>query len=472
MVKSPPCPSQNKSESSSVRASSVSSNSSTVRSVSQSELVAYKSVVDKIIKDKMEQNVDSRRFRQNFPEDDEEDQLVNNQYGRELQQSLANEVRGDIGMMLDCIDVELDDNDEDEINDTFAYMLQELRFDDPLMLIMCVEHDLFARAFIRGFNVEEFNERMAHEVGRIYTVRAVWLKLRELVREVTMNWLLSDPWGTEERESRADIIASIYEHFEEVFDNMSNSGFESLRGRESDSDNSVTNSPNWYRLSGGRALEDWERREGVSSPDYLNLYDNDSQASETEQNVQVELPALPALTVTLTRVSDGSEAERADDSERLQMSGDGLQHMSRERRVVEVSSEEEQELNEMQDEYGLQDENERDQRSELIRGITALKRAGVAVVDRDIPAKRQREQEMSPSHEVLDNVDYQVDQVGGEPNDLLQSDLDMEVPEENSELQAVSQRLGSECRQEQDVSTDEDELIICVGSDEDNLGSN
>ena len=219
-------------------------------------------------------------------------------------------------------------------------------------------------------------------------------------------------------------------------------------------------------------MEDWERREGVSSPDYLNLYDNDSQASETEQNVQVELPALPALTVTLTRVSDGSEAERADDSERLQMSGDGLQHMSRERRVVEVSSEEEQELNEMQDEYGLQDENERDQRSELIRGITALKRAGVAVVDRDIPAKRQREQEMSPSHEVLDNVDYQVDQVGGEPNDLLQSDLDMEVPEENSELQAVSQRLGSECRQEQDVSTDEDELIICVGSDEDNLGSN
>ena len=126
----------------------------------------------------------------------------------------------------------------------------------------------------------------------------------------------------------------------------------------------------------------------------------------------------------------------------------------------------------MQDEYGLQDENERDQRSELIRGITALKRAGVAVVDRDIPAKRQREQEMSPSHEVLDNVDYQVDQVCGGPNDLLQSDLDMEVPEENSELQAVSQRLGSESRQEQDVSTDEDELIMCVGSDEDNLGSN
>ena len=259
---------------------------------------------------------------------------------------------------------------------------------------------------------------------------------------------------------------------------MSNSGFESLRGRESDSDNSVTNSPNWYRLSGGRAVEDWEIREGVSSPDYLNLYDNDSQASENEQNVQVELPALPALTVTLTRVSDGSEAERADDeqsesdSERLQMSGDGLQHMSRERRVVELSSEEEHELNEMQDEYGLQDENERDQRSELIRGITALKRAGVAVVDRDIPAKRQREQEMSPSHEVLDNVDYQVDQVCGGPNDLLQSDLDMEVPEENSELQAVSQRLGSESRQEQDVSTDEDELIMCVGSDEDNLGSN
>ena len=79
---------------------------------------------------------------------------------------------------------------------------------------------------------------------------------------------------------------------------------------------------------------------------------------------------------------------------------------------------------------------------------------------------------MSPPHEILDIVDYQVDQVGGGPNDLLQSDVGMEVPEENSELQAVSQRLGSESRQEQDVPTDEDELIICVGSDEDNLGSN
>ena len=137
--------------------------------------------------------------------------------------------------------------------------------------------------------------------------------------------------------------------------------------------------------------------------------------------------------------------------------------------MIELSSEDERELNEPQDD--LQDENELYQNSMVVRGITALKRAGVAVVDSDVPAKRQREQGVSPTHDMMDNVDYQVDQVAGGPYDQLQSEMSMDVPEENSELQAVSQRWSSESRQEQEVSTDEDELIMCVGSDEDNLGS-
>ena len=203
--------------------------------------------------------------------------------------------------------------------------------------------------------------------------------------------------------------------------------------------------------------------------------DSDSQASDEEQGVQAE---LPALTVTLTRVSNGSEAESTDDrqseSESGRRSTDGLQWMSREqdeRRVIEVSSDGEQDLDEMQDGYIWQSENVRGQEPELVRGITALKRAGVATVDREIPSKRQREQEGSSSHEDLDYVDYQADQVCGGPIELLQSGLEIGVPERNSELQAVSQRLSPESRQEQENSTDEDELIMCVGSDEDNLGS-
>ena len=118
-----------------------------------------------------------------------------------------------------------------------------------------------------------------------------------------------------------------------------------------------------------------------------------------------------------------------------------------------------------------ENENVRGQEPELIRGITALKRAGVATVDREIPSKRQREQEGSSSHEDLDYVDYQVDQVCDGPIELLRSGLEIGVPERNSEVQAVSQRLSPESRQEQENSTDEDELIMCVGSDEDNLGS-
>ena len=66
--------------------------------------------------------------------------------------------------MLACIDAELNDSDEDEINDTFIYMLKELNFDDQLMLIMCVEQDLCAREFLRGFDINEFNDRMAQEL--------------------------------------------------------------------------------------------------------------------------------------------------------------------------------------------------------------------------------------------------------------------------------------------------------------------
>ena len=109
---------------------------------------------------------------------------------------------------------------------------------------------------------------------------------------------------------------------------------------------------------------------------------------------------------------------------------------------------------------------------ELVGGITALKRSGVTAVDGGGgPSKRQRQEEGFSSCEDLEDsyVDYQVDQACGGPNDLLQGETEIGVPEGDSELQAVGQRMSHGNRQEQDSSTDENVLVLCVGSDEDDM---
>ena len=52
----------------------------------------------------------------------------------------------------------------------------------------------------------------------------LWLKLREVLRAVSLNLLLIDQSDPDLRESRADLISTIYGHFEETFENASSSG--------------------------------------------------------------------------------------------------------------------------------------------------------------------------------------------------------------------------------------------------------
>ena len=105
-------------------------------------------------------------------------------------------------------------------------MIQQLRSDeeDHIVLFMACDIELFNRARLQGFNTDEFVERMTREYGPECTVLNMWLKLRELVRDVGLSGM--------SRPSRAILVKAIVDRYID-FEDEASSEEETERFRES-----------------------------------------------------------------------------------------------------------------------------------------------------------------------------------------------------------------------------------------------
>ena len=71
----------------------------------------------------------------------------------------------------------------DELDTLYDYLLQQLRTEDHIRLLMAVDFELMTRAGDNGVDNQDYVLRMRREFGCQYSTLSHWLQIRDLFRE-------------------------------------------------------------------------------------------------------------------------------------------------------------------------------------------------------------------------------------------------------------------------------------------------